>query len=134
MQGTAIRDDPFKLKTIVTEQQKGIILLKPQLRLLRHQRFGANSEKKFTDQLPLVNTEMDLFEEDETCCCYIGPLTKIGEESTNQVEYIPASVRVKTMCVLITPAQFRRHGQACSTTKPTRSQKFCHGQFDRVFD
>jgi transposase len=135
MQGTATTNDPVKLKTIISEQQKEINLLRAQLRLLRHQRFGATCEKISPDQLPLFNTdpneyhdalekesasievrshkrkprrrlgfaedlpveriELDLPEEEKNCSCCHKPLTKIGEESTKQVEYIPASVKVK---------------------------------------
>ena len=45
MHGDAITDDPDKLKTIIGEQQKEINLLRAQIQLLRHQRFGATSEK-----------------------------------------------------------------------------------------
>jgi transposase len=131
----SITDDPDKLKTIISEQQKEINLLRAQLQLLRHQRFGATSEKISPDQLPLFSTdpedyknalekesidievrshkrkpkrrlgfadnlpvervELDLPEEEKTCSCCNTPLTKIGEESTKQVEYVPASVKVK---------------------------------------
>lgn len=95
MQGTAKTDDPFKLKTIISEQQKGIILLRAQHRLLCHLCFGATSEKISTNQLPLFNTELDLFEQEKTYHCCNGLLTRIGEESTKQVEYIPTSVKAK---------------------------------------
>ena len=135
MQVTATTDDPVKLKTIIHEQQKEIDLLRAQLRLLRHHRFGARSETISPDQLALFNTnpdeiqalletetvsieirshkrqpkrrlgfaenlpvervELDLAEDQKTCACCQQRLIKIGEESTKQVEYIPASVKVK---------------------------------------
>ena len=135
MQVTTTTDDPVKLKTIIHEQQKEITLLRQQLHLLRHQRFGSTSEKISPDQLPLFNTdleeyknaledhsldiqvrshkrhpkrrlgfaenlpveriELDLPDDEKMCSCCHKPLTKIGEESTKQVEYIPARVHVK---------------------------------------
>lgn len=154
MQGQAITDDPVKLKTIIHEQQKEISLLRAQLKLLQHHRFGASAEKLspdqiplfslslenrrplfegeslditvrsylrkpkrrlgFADNLPVERIELDIADADKTCACCQSPLTRIGEESTKQVEYVPASVTIK---------EYVRLKYAC---------RHCHGEIKRA--
>jgi hypothetical protein len=77
------------------DNKKGIILLRIQHQLFHHQHFGATSKKISSDQLALFNTELDLFEEQKTDPCCNRLLTKIGDESTKQMEYVLALVKVK---------------------------------------
>ena len=56
------------------------------------------------DHLPVIRKEHDLKEQDKPCPCCNQPRTKIGEESSWQIEYIPGSfqriehVRIKYAC------------------------------------
>jgi transposase len=56
------------------------------------------------DHLPVIRREHDLADEDKPCPCCNQPRTKIGEESSWQIEYIPGffqrieHVRIKYAC------------------------------------
>lgn len=135
MQGTApLTSYPDQLQKLVHEQQKEIELLRAEIRLLSHHRFGSSSEKFSPDQMPLFlnpeadvkpaeepranitvisyvrkprrrlgfdddlptdRVELDLPEDQKTCSCCAPSLKKIGEESSRQVEHVPATVRIK---------------------------------------
>jgi transposase len=73
--------------------------LRPQLRLLRNQRFGATSEKISLNKLPSFNAELSLSQEEKTCLYCNGLLTGIGADSTKQIEHIPASIKAKDYVV-----------------------------------
>ena len=129
-------NDVESLQALAREQQVLINALTEQVRLLKHQRFGASSEKTSADQfalfneaelidvesdqdeegtaetqsisgharkrghrntlsedLPRVEVVHDLPNEDKVCPCGCEK-TRIGEEASEQLEIIPAQVRV----------------------------------------
>jgi len=67
MQGKAtFTINPEILIQVIDEQQKEIELLRAEIRLLRHNRFGASSEKISPDQVPLFLNEDQALKQTET--------------------------------------------------------------------
>jgi hypothetical protein len=61
-------DDPDKLKTLVGELYKENELLREQVKLLKHYRFSSKSETINPDQLPLLNHNLDDYQNDLKSC------------------------------------------------------------------
>jgi transposase len=127
----SLPDDVNSLKHIVSEQQVLINALTEQVRLLKHHRYGASSEKTSPDQLllfneaeceaavvedepsttvaahsrrrghrktlskdlPRIDVTHDLSCEEKICECG-HEKSCIGEETSEQLEIIPAQIRV----------------------------------------
>ena len=134
MKSEPLTNDPIELRTIISEQQKEIRLLREQVQLLKHYRFSTKSEAIHPDQLPLLDqaieeqralaatqkasvvvktnvrqkqprlgfdpslptrrVELDIEDSEKTCERCESELSKIGEEITRKVDYIPAKVEV----------------------------------------
>ena len=147
-------DDISALKALLLEKDKRISLLEEQVRLLRHKRFAASSEKsdeqaelfneaeaagsipeadldENTDDaetetiqyerrksrgrkslpadLPRVRIEHDLSDVEKVCDCGCA-LTHIGEDTSEQLDIIPATVQV------LVHARLKYACKACEST------------------
>lgn len=59
-----------------------------------HTRRKPGGRRKLPENLPRETVVHDLPEEEKTCQCCQQPLTQIGVDSTEKLEYVPASVKV----------------------------------------
>ena len=129
---TALEKEVASKKAALAEHEQEITLLREQLRLLLHQRFGPTSEKisreqlrlffeseepaeevevepritipehtrgkkgrrPLPDSLPRVEVIHDLPPEEKICPHDGHELRRIGEETSEQLSYIPAQMRV----------------------------------------
>jgi transposase len=150
-------DDIHSLKALLLEKDKRISLLEEQVRLLKHKRFAASSEKsddqaglfneaaaaepvpeedlnENTDDaetetiqyerrksrgrkalpadLPRVRIEHDLSDADKVCTCGCA-LTHIGEDTSEQLDIIPAKIQV------LQHARLKYACKACESTVRT---------------
>ena len=150
-------DDIHSLKALLLEKDKRISLLEEQVRLLRHKRFAASSEKpdeqaelfneaeaaesipeedldENTDDaktetiqyerrksrgrkslpadLPRVRIEHDLPDAEKVCDCGCA-LTHIGEDTSEQLDIIPAKIQV------LQHARLKYACKACESTVRT---------------
>jgi transposase len=150
-------DDILSLKALLLEKDKRISLLEEQVRLLKHKRFAASSEKsdgqaelfneaeaaepvpeedlnENTDDaetdtiqyerrksrgrkalpadLPRVRIEHDLSDADKVCECGCA-LTHIGEDTSEQLDIIPAKIQV------LQHARLKYACKACESTVRT---------------
>jgi transposase len=132
---TTLPDDPAALKSIVAELVLENAVLKEELKLLQHKRFGASSEKADPAQLhlfneaeviaasapdtaesagaitipehtrekrgrkplpsllPRVRIEHDIADAEKLCPCGCA-LSRIGEETSEQLDIVPAQIQV----------------------------------------
>lgn len=63
-----------------------------------HQR-RKQSKIIINDDITVERVVIDLREHEKTCSCCNSPMSHIGEDTTRQVEYIPASLVAKEICV-----------------------------------
>lgn len=70
----------------------------------KHKRKGAHGRKPLPKDLPRIRVEIHPEEHERTCTCCKEPLTAIGEETTEELDFHPATltvteyVRVKYAC------------------------------------
>lgn len=82
-----IRIDTMPLDTAAVEDESGEKLV---TRRVRH-KHGRN---RLPDHLPRIRVEHDLSEQEKKCPCCGNERHRIGEEISEQLEYIPASLKV----------------------------------------
>lgn len=93
---TAEKISPDQLPLFSTDTDEVQVVLDESVSIeVRSHKRQPKRRLGFGENLPVERVELDLPEDEKTCSCCQQPLTKIGEESTKQVEYIPASVIVK---------------------------------------
>jgi transposase len=79
-----------------------------------HQRRKPKNRVTLADHLPRERVEVDLSEEEKTCPCCQAEMTKIGEDITKTIEFVPATLFVK---------EYARAKYAC---------KHCEGHIQRA--